>query len=220
MAQTIDADTQGLLLIAARLMRGWSQVEMAEAGKVDPSSLLRYENGKLAPRKKLEQLLAGADLPIELAEACLVPAFRAARSAVTPFTAELFADLDPAMTDLAQALAAIDRSAISALLAELDAGHDEPWERSDRSERSDGAAAEDRQRAVHLWSHLAPLTAAERQFLIERHREFHLASLAELLAEKGEKAAATSPADALELARLAGRIGELQHFSAGSRIPP
>jgi len=216
MTQTIDADTQGLLLIMARLMRGWSQVEMAEAGKVDPSSLLRYENGKLAPRKKLEQLLAGADLPIELAEACLVPAFRAARSAVTPFTAELFADLEPAMADFAQALAAIDRSAISALLAELDAGHDEPWERSDRSDRS---APEDRERADRLWSRLAPLTAAERQFLVERHREFHLASLAELLAEKGEKAAATSPADAMELARLAGRVGELQHFSAGLRIP-
>ncbi len=204
MTQTIDADTQGLLLIMARLMRGWSQVEMAEAGKVDPSSLLRYENGKLAPRKKLEQLLAGADLPIELAEACLVPAFHAARCAVTPFTAELFADLEPALADLAQALAAIDRSAISALLAELDAGHEEPWERSDRSDRS---AAEDRERAGRLWSRLAPLTAAERQFLVERHREFHLGSLADLLAEESEKAA--SPAEAMELAKLAGRVKEL-----------
>jgi len=203
---TIDEMTQRLLLIMARLLHDWGQVEMAEAGKVDPSSQQRYENGKLAPRKKLEQLLAGADLPIELAEACLVPAFRAARSAVTPFTAELFADLEPAMADLAQALAAIDRSAISALLAELDAGHDEPWDRSDRSDRS---AAADRRRAVRLWSRLAPLTAAERQFLVERHREFHLASLAELLAEESEKIAALSPAEAMELAKLAGRVREL-----------
>ena len=197
---TIDEMTQRLLLILARLLHDWGQVEMAEAGKVDPSSLLRYENGKLAPRKRLEQLLAGAGLPIELAEACLVPAFQAARSAVTPFTAELFADLEPAMADLAQALAATDRSAISALLAELDAGHDEPWERSDRS------AAEDRQRAGRLWSRLAPLTTAERQFLVERHRELHLESLAELLAEESEKAA--SPAEAMELAKLAGRVRE------------
>ncbi|HEX3528913.1 MAG TPA: helix-turn-helix transcriptional regulator [Thermoanaerobaculia bacterium] len=214
MTQTIDADTQGLLLIAVRLMRGWSQVEMAEAGKVDPSSLLRYENGKLAPRKKLEQILAGASLPIELAEATLVPAFQAARASVTPFTAELFADLEPALADLAQALAATDRSAINSLLAELDPAYDEPWERADHS------AMEDRQRAARLWSRLAPLTAAERLFLVERHREFHLASLAELLAEEGEKAAATSPAEAMELAKLAGRVRELQHFSAGLRIPP
>jgi len=206
MPPTIDADTQGLLLIMTRLMRGWSQVEMAEAGKVDPSSLVRYENGKLAPRKKLEQLLTGAGLPIELAEACLVPALHAARSAVTPFTAELFADLEPALADLAQALTAIDRSAISALLAELDAGHDEPW---DRSERSDRSAAEDRQRADRLWSRLAPLTAAERQFLVERHREFHLESLAELLAEESGKIAVSSPAQAMELAKLAGRVREL-----------
>jgi len=203
MAGEMDSETQRLLLMVARLLKGWSQVEMAEAGKVDPSSLLRYENGKLAPRKKLEQLLAGADLPIELAEACLVPAFRAARSAVTPFTAELFADLGSSSADLAEALAAVDRSAIHALLAELDADSDEPWERSDRS------AAEDRQRAALLWSRLAPLGAGEREFLVERHREFQLASLATLLAEESEKVAAARPAEAMELAKLAGRVAEL-----------
>jgi len=203
MAGEMDSETQRLLLMVARLMKGWSQVEMAEAGKVDPSSLLRYENGKLAPRKKLEQLLAGAGLPIELAEACLVPAFRAARSAVTPFTAELFVDLGSSSADLAEALAAVDRSAIHALLAELDADSDEPWERSDRS------AAEDRQRAALLWSRLAPLGAGEREFLVERHREFQLASLATLLAEESEKVAAARPAEAMELAKLAGRVAEL-----------
>ena len=201
----IDEMTQRLLLILARLLRGWGQVEMAEAGKIDPSSLLRYENGKLAPHKKLEQLLAGAGLPIELAEACLVPAFQAARSTVAPFTAEVFADLELSMADLAQALAAIDRSAIVALLAGLDAGHDEPWER----ERSDRSTAENRQRAARLWSRPAPLTAAERQFLVERHREFHLGSLAERLVEESARAMATNPAEAADLAKLAGRVEEL-----------
>jgi transcriptional regulator with XRE-family HTH domain len=121
MEDPMEPDVQSLLLRFARLLHNWGQVEMAAAGGVDPSSLLRYEKGKPPARKVLDRLLEGARLPGPFAEACLVPAFRAARTAAQPFTAELFEDTEDSTATLADALADMSRSAVAALLMELEA---------------------------------------------------------------------------------------------------
>jgi tetratricopeptide (TPR) repeat protein len=72
-----------------------------------------------------------------------------------------------------------------------------PWEQTGKPR------PEDRGRAAELWQRFLGQDPAERHCLVRESSAFHLWSFAERLANESEAAAAHSPADALELARLA-----------------
>ena len=132
MKDPVDPEDQKVLVQFLRILRGLSQEEQAARAGLDPSSVRRYKKGKSMPRKGYEQLVAGADLPIELVEACHLPAIQAGRAASLHFSSDLFADLESAAVVLDRTLSGAHRAAIAALLAELErdeaAAAESSWE--------------------------------------------------------------------------------------------
>jgi transcriptional regulator with XRE-family HTH domain len=120
MKDPMDPEDQKVLLPHLRAYHGWSKEELAASADLDSSSVRRYEKGRRMPRRSYEQIVEGSGLPLELVEACNLPAVRAGRAALTHFTAGLFTDLEPAVAALDEALADIRRAALAALLVELD----------------------------------------------------------------------------------------------------
>jgi transcriptional regulator with XRE-family HTH domain len=120
MKDPMEAEDQKVLLPHLRAYRGWSKEELAAKAGLDPSSVRRYEKGRRMPRRSYEQIVAGSGLPLELVEACNLPAVRAGRAALAGFTAGLFADLEPAVAALDGALADVRRASLATLLVEMD----------------------------------------------------------------------------------------------------
>ncbi|HEV8580942.1 MAG TPA: helix-turn-helix transcriptional regulator [Thermoanaerobaculia bacterium] len=193
-----------LLVRLLRSLHDWEQGELAAKAGVAPSTIWRYEQGRIALQpKSRERLAAAAELPLSLIEAVLVPVLEAAYRAVSPFTAETFDDVERAGAELGAALAGTGRAAMGLFLSGLEAADREPWERT-------GPPMEaDRLEAADAWERLESCTAEERQFLVETCREFHTWALAERLCHESEKVAAATPDYALELAELACRVAEL-----------
>ena len=170
MKDPVDSEDQKVLVPFLRILRGMNQNEQAASAGLDPSSVRRYEKGGPMPRKGYEQLVAGADLPIELVEACHLPAIQAGRAASLHFSSDLFADLESAAVVLDRTLSGAHRAAIAALLAEL--------------ERDEAAAAESSWEAktwrfVELLCHESEAVAAA-----ETGRALKLAELALRVAER------------------------------------
>jgi transcriptional regulator with XRE-family HTH domain len=184
-----------------REFRDWEQRDLARAADVDPSSVSRYESGRIVPpRKALERLAAAVGVPISLVDACLLPALKAVRVAMA-LPGEGYEGDDDA-EKLGSTLAGAARSAVTAFLATIEVQR-KPWERASPSEA-------DRSDAPELWRRLAPRTADERRFLVETCREFQSWALAEYLCLESAAAAPDRVSVALELAELAVLVAE--HF--------
>jgi tetratricopeptide (TPR) repeat protein len=115
----LEPEDQKVLLPHLRAFHDWDKEDMAAEAGLDPSSVRRFEKGRRMPRKSYEKIVKGSRLPLELVEACHLPAVRAGRAALTRFTAGLFAELEPAVAALDDILADVRRTALSALLVEL-----------------------------------------------------------------------------------------------------
>ena len=172
MKDPMDPEDQKVLLPYLRAFHDWTKEELAEEAGLDASSVQRFEKGRRMPRKSYEKIVQGSRQPLELVEACHLPAVRAGRAALTRFTSGLFAELEPALAALDGALTEVRRVALAALLVEL-ADPSEPPEPAEVSwevktwrfieqlcHESEAVAAGDSERAVKL-AELA-LRAAER----------------------------------------------------------
>ncbi len=119
MKDPMEPEDQKVLLPHLRAFHDWTKEELAAEAGLDSSSVRRYEKGQRMPRKSYEKIVQGSGLPLELVEACHLPAVRAGRAALTLFTAGLFTELEPAVAGLDAVLAEVRRTALAALLVEL-----------------------------------------------------------------------------------------------------
>lgn len=172
MKDPMEPEDQMVLLPHLRAFRDWTKEELAAEAGLDASSVQRFEKGRRMPRKSYEKIVKGSGQPLELVEACHLPAVRAGRAALTRFTSGLFTELEPALAALDGALTEARRVALAALLVELADPSQPPapaevsWEVKtwrfieQLCHESETVAAGDSERAVKL-AELA-LRAAER----------------------------------------------------------
>jgi transcriptional regulator with XRE-family HTH domain len=183
-----------------REFRDWEQRDLARAAGLDPSSLSRYESGRIVPpRKALERLAAAVGVPMPLVDACLLPALKAVRLAMV--LPERKYDVDDDTERLESALTGAARTAVVVFLATLESSR-QPWERSASPSEAD------RSDAPELWRRLEPRNSDERRFLVETCREFQSWALAEYLCHESAAAGSDRASVALELAELAVHVAE------------
>lgn len=130
MTRQVLGDPADLRLVVGflRLLRKWTQEELAKASGVDRGGISDYELGAKAPtRKTLRRLAAAAGLPYRFVE-ILLPVFRAARlaaegtSAPEPAASEgLAAGLDRAILDAVLPRLAPHLMELEALMAKEEA---------------------------------------------------------------------------------------------------
>lgn len=119
MKDPMEPEDQKVLLPHLRAFRDWTKEELAEEAGLDASSVQRFEKGRRMPRKSYEKIVKGSGQPLELVEACHLPAVRAGLAALTRFTSGLFTELEPALAALDGVLTEVRRVALAALLVEL-----------------------------------------------------------------------------------------------------
>jgi hypothetical protein len=186
----------GALLVTILRLRSaegsWKRA--AELSGLSARTLRRYGKGEVTPPpKKLDHLarLVGFSRPMLDRLQGELNAHRLAQAAVLagepssprPFAAEVVAAAQQAAAE-ADALFVLEPSP-------------EPWEETGRPR------AEDRARAAELWRRFLSQDRDRRYRLVRESSAFRLWSFAERLALESRAAAANSPADALDLARLA-----------------
>src|SRR4051794_12413662 len=162
---------------------GWDQAELAAAAGLHPSSISRYESGKLVPPRRAVERLAGAvGVPVSFVYACLLPGIAAIRAI---YKGQAPQDLDEVLAALARSLAGAFRAETSALLFDLDL-------KGTRPARPPMAlpCAEDLAVAADLFERLEPCTAGEQEFLVENAQEFQHWGLAVRLADSSAATAA------------------------------
>jgi len=176
------------VLAVLRVVREWSQRELAEAAGVRPSSISDWERGKKTPSPRTLERLAGA---MGFSPAMVQRALA--------FVGDARQDSGPAVPgDLVQQVRALASEFGREVTDFLEAGLTRLTLES--------TALYERNRAPFLWSRLKAYGAAERRAVVQECEDFRSWGLCELLCEESEKAAPDSPARAVELADLALRI--------------
>lgn len=174
-----------------RAFRGWNQTELAKAAGMDKSLISLYEMGRKVPsRRTVERLVKAAGVPHFLFEDVLrmVRMLRVA-------AADLNVDCLTVAEDIAQAVAASLKLAISELLAEMDHEDDEdPFPESPELDRAE---------AEELWGTLQPYSSQDRRLLVKEGREYGNWALVERLCAECDRTAPDDPIEAQEIAELA-----------------
>jgi transcriptional regulator with XRE-family HTH domain len=181
-----------LALGVLRLLRGWTQAEMAAAAGVHKSLLSLYEQGKTVPTAKtLGRLIAAVELP---------PASFDSVVSLVRLIRYWSGRSDEASADAAAALARIVGTTVEVAVARDLAGWtpDPPLAAS----ASNAAEVED------LWESLERLSAERRSLLVREIPDFQNPRLGERLCAESERAAPADAARAQELAALAREIAE------------
>jgi transcriptional regulator with XRE-family HTH domain len=190
-AEPVGPGEEGLLVHFLCALRGYSQKEMARLSGVSKSTISANQSGQQLPsRRNLARMAAAVKLPFPWLEPirALLARLRAGRH---PWPATGQPGEDPAAAVTSAIEIAVQAEA--AKLAELaeDSGPAEaPTER-------DGAEAE------ILLAHLQPLSPRERRVLVDGALGYRTEALLRRLCAASEKAAASDPAEAQELAKLA-----------------
>ena len=181
-----------LALGVLRLLRGWTQAEMAAAAGVHKSLLSLYEQGKTVPTAKtLGRLIAAVDLP---------PASFEGVVSLVRLIRYWSGRSDEASADTAAALARIVGTTVEVTVARDLAG----WTPapSPIANASEAAEIED------LWESLEKLSAERRSLLIREIPDFQNPRLGERLCAESRRMAPADPPRARELAALAREIAE------------
>ena len=181
----------GTILAVLRIVRGWSQLELARAAGMRSGTISEYERGKRTlPLRTLEHLAAVMGYPaatIERARAFIQEA-RAVGAAVQPGES-LSRQIDAFAVDFGRSYEEFARTWLTRFLAEA-------------------SALETRSQAPFLWQRLRRHKAEERPGVVVKNPEFQSWGLCELVCEESVKAAADDAGKALELAELALRIAK------------
>ncbi len=181
-----------LALGVLRLLRGWTQAEMASAAGVHKSLLSLYEQGKTVPTAKtLGRLIAAVELP---------PASFEGVVSLVRLIRYWSGRSDEASADAAAALARIVGTTVEVTVARDLAGWtDAP---SPAASASEAAEVED------LWESLEKLSTERRSLLVREIPDFQNPRLGERLCAESERAAPVDAPRARELAALAREIAE------------
>jgi tetratricopeptide (TPR) repeat protein len=181
----------GIALWFIRRGQGWSQARLAAAAEMSPSLLNEYEQGRRTlTRARLVSLAGLMDQGAEVIDASLerLQANRGAAGAGSgPFTEQRRGEA--AVARLGRLATEFGRGVITILSVE-------------------GVVRQARDEARRLWARLEAWEPDQRLTLVEESTEFRTWALCELVAAKSIEAAPSSPAEALELARLALSIAE------------
>jgi transcriptional regulator with XRE-family HTH domain len=216
----------GLSLTLLRLVRGWTQTDLAKASGVVTSQLSQYESGKTRlTRERLDQLAAvmgtddgASELVIGLVSLLYAlnpgdsrdrqPGAAPPGPGAPPGIPEQAAQAadpgaDPfAPTPVEQRLTNAFVMRMTRVLSEVLQGH------TARLVQAHRAQAE-RQDADSNWQALKSRTPAERRLLLEHGFHLQTWAMSMRLCEESERAAARSAAEALELATLGLRAAQL-----------
>jgi transcriptional regulator with XRE-family HTH domain len=178
-----------------RLLRGWTQEEMARAAGVHKSLLSLYEQGKTVPTPKtLSRLMAAVKLPLSAFESILhlVRLIRYWAGGSDEATADLATSLARVVGTTVQVAVARE---VAALLVSADRA----------ASLSEGDSAE----TEELWGVLEANSLERRQMLVREVPDFQTVKLCErLCAESERELAAADAGRALELGSLALEVAE------------
>ncbi len=182
----------GAILAVLRIVRGWSQLELARAAGMRPGTISEYERGKKPlPLRTLERLAAVMGYPPAMIERtrAFIQEARSTAGPVQP--GESFSrQIDVFAAGFGRSYEDFARTWLTRFLAET-------------------SALETRCQAPFLWERLRRYKAGERPGIVERNPEFQSWGLCELVCLESEKAAADDAKKALELAELALLIAKL-----------
>jgi transcriptional regulator with XRE-family HTH domain len=193
-----------LALGVLRLLRGWTQAEMAAAAGVHKSLLSLYEQGKTVPTAKtLGRLIAAVELP---------PASFDSVVSLVRLIRYWSGRSDAASADTAAALARIVGTTVEVAIARDVAGWtDAPSPAASVSSAAESAEVED------LWESLEKLSAERRSLLVREIPDFQNPRLGERLCAESRRTASADPLRARELAALAREIAERAAVPEGER---
>jgi transcriptional regulator with XRE-family HTH domain len=184
-----------LALGVLRLLRGWTQAEMAAAAGVHKSLLSLYEQGKTVPTAKtLGRLIAAVELP---------PASFDSVVGLVRLIRYWSGRSDEASADAAAALARIVGTTVEVAVARDLAG----WTPDDPVPPRQ-ADADDTAELDDLWESLESLSVERRSLLVREIPDFQNPRLSERLCAESERAAPADAVRAQELAALASEIAE------------
>lgn len=189
-----DPDSQ-LALVLLRYRVGFNQDELAEAADISASKMSDYHRGKkdVPP----EHLIRAADAT-QYPRALLAPVRRALRS------------FRLAARGWSRAERVVQDSLFADLVALLGGAIDTVLPTVSRKEaRREPSPELDREEAERLWLRLARYTSLQREALVEEGEEFRIWALVERVAAESVTVAASDPAEALNLAKLARRVAQL-----------
>ena len=182
-----------IALSILRLLRGWTQAEMAEAAGVHKSLLSLYEQGKTVPTAKtLSRLMAAVKLPISSFESILH---------LVRLIRYWSGESDEATAELATSLARIVGTAVQVAVAR------EVANLLVSSSRPAPGLEADPGETEQLWGSLEADSPERRRMLVQEVPDFQTWELCERLCAESEREAA-DPGRALELAGLALEIAE------------
>lgn len=197
-----------------RLLRSFANMgkePFAEAARISPSSLLRYEKGRMMPsREQIKKMAGVAGVPLACIDRWLLPALtkaRLARAASRPADVSSSNDeqlgavllLDPA--ELSRALGEACTPVLASLAADLEEEDGDSWEGGDLS-------------PADACTRLESCTHEELSFLLDTCPEFQIPEVAAWLCERSAEAASGSGAVARTFIGLALRITELMPAGA------
>ncbi len=187
----------GLAIFLMRVVRGWSQTEMARAAGITSSMLSEFERGRRNPAPKtLERLSKASGVPLSAITAIL-PALRSLQKSVESGVAERSARRQIAEERIAEVTESLVRATLELVF---------------KGQRAEGdftpPRPEDREEAPGLWARLQGLEPESRTIAVEQGEEYRKWALCELVCHESAKVARMSPARAAELAGLAVTIAQ------------
>lgn len=197
MAKPVTSEL-GLAIFLMRVVRGWSQTQMAKAAGVTSSMLSEFERGRRNPsRRTLERLSKASGVPLSAIYAIL-PAIRSLQKSVESGVVERSARRQIAEERIAEVTESLVRATLELVF------------KGQQEERSDFTPPrpEDREEAPGLWERLQGLEPESRIIAVEEGEEYRKWALCELICHESTKVARVSPARAAELAGLAVTIAQ------------
>jgi transcriptional regulator with XRE-family HTH domain/tetratricopeptide (TPR) repeat protein len=196
MADTPNDSSLGSVLAVLRIVRDWSQLELARAAGVRrPESISEYERGKKTlSRRTLERFTVVMGYPATMIDRSLtfIQEARSTTGAGRPEQA-LCRQIEAFAGEFGRATEDFFRAGLTRFVKLA-------------------SALEEQCQAPFLWERLRRYKAGERRAVVQTTPEFHSAGLCVLVCEESVKAAADDAGQALELAELALLIA---NFLAG-----
>jgi transcriptional regulator with XRE-family HTH domain len=201
-------------------LSGSSRQSFAAAVEIDPSTLWRYEKGKIVPdRTLLRQMAAVAGVSMGLVDLHLLPALTTARLTRTATLGRGPEFLEGGVLEQTESgVATANDNPLHLGNAELERSLREVCQTSLPvlfSELDEAIGSNDE--LAEICGGLETCTIEELRFLAEACREFQSAAVVAWLCERSEETASASGSDALELADLALRVTEVMPATAATR---
>lgn len=192
MSRSEDAADWGTVVSLILGVKKWEQHELAREAGIDPRMISRYELGKESPSPEtMRKLMRAAVLPVDWLPALFDIARTLRRFAESGGTAPSAADLASGLDRLVAASAQIASASAGLDLAAV----------LDRS--APMSEEEERRLAAEFWKELEAASPHERRLLVEATWDYQGRALVLEACAASERAAASDPSAALELAELA-----------------